>query len=428
MSDYKLSNCQQKVIDQAINNFYNKENTIIKAVTGSGKTLMMTHIIAEILSTISNNEKIAIIVATLSTSGLHEEIFNKFEKYVPTFPKYKQFEYELIQSPSASKQNKMEDIKSIPLENKKVLILGKSSFGKNGKLMQDKFDEFILELQKYDHVLYFRDEAHIGLSKNVNSKFESELNKIATFKCMLSATPNILPNFKIITLTENDLQNDNIKLIKSNEDNLLLNFGNKDVISSNELLNSALEQFVKQIVPNYKSRGHKIPAMLIQVSDNSNIDKEKHREFIEKMTKHMSLILKYCNEYNLKYYINFDDLNDIPKTNSKYDNLTLNDIGKDNNDIHIVIFKLGASVGWDIPRACVLVQLRDVYSEKLNIQTIGRIKRHPYPELENPDPYFDKYWIYSNNNVKENEIGTYYLNPNFKDEDWEYKQSVGIVF
>ena len=44
----------------------------------------------------------------------------------------------------------------------------------------------------------------------------------------------------------------------------------------------------------------------------------------------------------------------------------------------------------------MLLQLRNVSSQNLNIQTVGRIKRNPYPKLEKND-ITDIYYLYSNN-------------------------------
>jgi len=45
--------------------------------------------------------------------------------------------------------------------------------------------------------------------------------------------------------------------------------------------------------------------------------------------------------------------------------------------IDIVIFKMVISEGWDIPRACMLYQIRDSQSLQLDEQVIGRVRRNP---------------------------------------------------
>ncbi|VEU78172.1 DEAD/DEAH box helicase [Mycoplasmopsis columbinasalis] len=72
-------------------------------------------------------------------------------------------------------------------------------------------------------------------------------------------------------------------------------------------------------------------------------------------------------------------------------------LSKNNSPYDVILFKVGPATGWDIPRACMLVQLRRVFSEPLNIQTIGRIKRNPKPSYDfSYNSIVHKYFIYSN--------------------------------
>ena len=82
-------------------------------------------------------------------------------------------------------------------------------------------------------------------------------------------------------------------------------------------------------------------------------------------------------------------------SNIDNDNFTLEKITRNNDTTDAIIFKIGPATGWDIPRACMLVQLRNVCSTALSIQTIGRIKRNPYPNLERNETTM-KYYIHSN--------------------------------
>ena len=54
------------------------------------------------------------------------------------------------------------------------------------------------------------------------------------------------------------------------------------------------------------------------------------------------------------------------------------DYAKENSStIDIIIFKMVISEGWDIPRACMLFQIRDSQSKQLDEQVIGRVRRNP---------------------------------------------------
>ncbi|MGN1313302.1 MAG: hypothetical protein ACI4VS_03945 [Candidatus Nanosyncoccaceae bacterium] len=54
------------------------------------------------------------------------------------------------------------------------------------------------------------------------------------------------------------------------------------------------------------------------------------------------------------------------------------DYAKENlSTIDIIIFKMVITEGWDIPRACMLYQMRDSKSKQLDEQVMGRVRRNP---------------------------------------------------
>jgi type III restriction enzyme len=59
----------------------------------------------------------------------------------------------------------------------------------------------------------------------------------------------------------------------------------------------------------------------------------------------------------------------------KTDNLKL--IEKNLSEVEVLIFKEAVAVGWDCPRAQILVMLRDIKSLTFEIQTVGRVLRMP---------------------------------------------------
>jgi type III restriction enzyme len=59
----------------------------------------------------------------------------------------------------------------------------------------------------------------------------------------------------------------------------------------------------------------------------------------------------------------------------KTDNLKF--IETNNSEVEVLIFKEAVAVGWDCPRAQILVMLRDIKSVTFEIQTVGRVLRMP---------------------------------------------------
>ncbi|WP_051619020.1 DEAD/DEAH box helicase [[Mycoplasma] collis] len=243
-------------------------------------------------------------------------------------------------------------------------------------------------------LVYIRDEAHYGGTIKLDSyekTFENLMLENADFIIKMTATPK--GNEKLIKITEQDLQNDNIKLIKNEEVfNKNIKISNKSEIDSFQLLNIACKEFneVKKQYFLEKELKNIQPAMLIQVSDKTKNNSEEFDENIEK-------IIKILEQNNLTWAKYFSDQK--IDSNSRI-NLNLEEISKNNSDINAIIFKVGPGVGWNIPRACMLIRLRNVCSETLNIQTLGRIKRNPNPTANySKNSIGLKYFVYSDNKL-----------------------------
>jgi type III restriction enzyme len=233
--------------------------------------------------------------------------------------------------------------------------------------------------------------------------FEELMQKNSDFIIKMTATPNLSdPTVKFVQILESDIndgyKNENKWLLKTHP-TLLLN----DTMSEDALLEHAIIEY-KKVKESYRTLEKDNifihPALLIQVS-NEPSSKDEKKIFFDALEE-IKTKLEFHGLSWVKYFGNSDkDSNAVFK-----DKFTLDEITQIDNPTDVVLFKIGPSTGWDIPRACMLLQLRKVCSEKLNIQTIGRIKRNSYPNLEK-HPITDKYFIYSNT-PKIDEEFTYY--------------------
>ncbi|WP_240463386.1 hypothetical protein [Mycoplasma procyoni] len=240
----------------------------------------------------------------------------------------------------------------------------------------------------------------------------------AHFVLKMTATPN--NDNEVVELTEKELNNDQIKLLKPikkyNDD-----LENAELLDNQTILRTACAKF-KRIKELYNSPQEEPglvginAAMLIQVENSSTKDKEKQKKFDE----NIDLIIKVLEENNLSW-VKYFDQNDKSSNLRLKENYSLRDISKNTSTVDVIIFKIGPATGWNIPRACMLVQLRDVSSNNLSIQTLGRIKR-------NPNPGFDfgfnsvalNYYIYSNQDIKDNSQKRLILKNEFKDQVFSF--------
>lgn len=150
--------------------------------------------------------------------------------------------------------------------------------------------------------------------------------------------------------------------------------------------------------------------MLIQVKNSGKNDKENQtiKDLVRKYKKNIRK-----NGFKWATYFG-DDKN----TSSELRNeTTLKKLSANNSIYDVIFFKIGPATGWDIPRAAMLVQLRNVCSESLNIQKIGRIKRNQNPRYPfNDNNIVFNYYIYSYNKKPDKNHLIWELKPEFKNE------------
>ena len=413
-----LTPTQRKAVNNLFEVYKNTQHKAIdfKAPTGSGKTFMAAHFISRVFAA-NNYDKTMIVIATVSTAELPKAFakkINNYKKYLP----FKNFTVEHRESPSTAKKvvSKIEHVRGFDLVNNKVLIFGTQSFGTK-KLFTEQgiLDKFILDAEKMNwKIIYIRDEAHRGgVSKketgenNYSDRFEERLFDLASFNIQMTATPK--GNFKLISVEDKDLKNDEKKLLKNSEE---INKFTKDTSTSMELTEEIIKKF-KKIQKDYDSLGLNIrPALLIQVSIKKKDFSAKHDEMIRKL-------LNFLEKKKLKYLKYFS--NDVE--GNAIEEKTLDSASRNNSMYDAIVFKTGPATGWDIPRACMLLQLREIHSETLNIQTIGRIRRNPYPNLEYNE-ITDKYYIYSNYRENKHKSASYTLKKKFQNKVTLYQ---GII-
>jgi type III restriction enzyme len=71
------------------------------------------------------------------------------------------------------------------------------------------------------------------------------------------------------------------------------------------------------------------------------------------------------------------------------------DIAAFDSPIRVLVFKTAVALGWDCPRAQVLVAFREMRSDIFAVQTVGRILRTP-ERRHYDDPILDQSYIYAN--------------------------------
>ncbi|WP_412031246.1 DEAD/DEAH box helicase family protein [Metamycoplasma buccale] len=450
----ELTQSQNKAVDELVQSYIesqNSNNKIIvdfQAPTGSGKTFIIANVINEIIKENKSglNDKLVFVIATLSSADLPiqmEQNLIEYKRYINGL-----FSIERKESPSIVKIKNKDTTYNLDPEENKVIIFGSSSFGK-GRIFteQELFNGFLDQIEKQKYTLiYIRDEAHHGgnvdkskifkdfefSNKKINlkfeeAKFEYKIQEVAKYIIKMTATPR--GKNKLIYIDEQELNNDSTKLLKNKQ---IYNKGignlKENEIDDIKLLEQACITF-KEIQKEYANNNEELknirPAMLIQV-DNEPDKKKKPNEY-EIFQDNINEIIKKLDQFDLKWvkYFSNEKIESISLINlDKNQKVNLKEISKNDANCDVILFKIGPATGWNIPRACMLVQLRNVSSKNLSIQTVGRIKRFPNPSYpKNMIPWSsisNNYYIYSNTIAQDTFRQTLVLKEKFKNEKFPY--------
>ena len=342
--DISLFDFQEKAVLKLIDlvaDERSKQTIIMKAPTGSGKTIILIDFIEEYLSKIDS--KTAFIWLCPGKGDLEEQSRKKMLKY----------------NSQRNTQNLFDALQSgFPAESTTFI---------NWELVTKTVNTALREGERknlYDRIA----EAHRANITFIVIIDEEHSNNTAKAKAIIDAfsAKNIIrvsatavenKRFEYFEIDEVDVINAGL-ITKA----LYVNEGVSDgmeVDDDYDFLLELADKKRKAIAERYKQIGKTIrPLVLIQFPSG-------HPETIAAVEKKLEA-MGYTYENGMASKWMSEDKRDLP------DNLT------DNDGIPVfLLMKQAISTGWDCPRAKILVKLREGMSESFEIQTIGRIRRMP---------------------------------------------------
>lgn len=348
----EIKDLQQHAIDELCVKISgdNKEYTF-RAPTGSGKTRMMSDFMNRILT---EHSDVVFLVSTLSKGNLAKQNYDVFNDCAirGVFPAIKPY---LINTEISGEESLF-----IP-SNYNVYVLPRDLFKKNGRLMQGAMMNFLREMTEQvidkglnKKIYLIKDESHQA-TNNLDDISSNFFTKIINF----SATPNMkrgqMPDVQIT-----DEEAVQAKLIKRVE---LYSDDSIDV-------NDAIEKFV-EIKGAYRNLLNVNPCLIIQISNKNKAEEEWTSRIKPALDKYQELKWMKIMDKDKDSDTNDNVKKRLPVSRWK-------DYAKGNKStIDVIIFKMVISEGWDIPRACMLYQVRDTKSKQLDEQVVGRVRRNP---------------------------------------------------
>lgn len=211
------------------------------------------------------------------------------------------------------------------------------------------------------------DEEHMFWS-NTADKTKAVLERInPAVELRISATPKTShPDERTKVYRQDVINAEMIKKEVVLNPEIDINSSEDEIAMNERLIKAALEKR-NQISEAYQSLGINInPLLLIQLPNDK---KESMTTEDEKVAEQVKTYLKY--------------MCDITEENGKLavwlsnEKSNLNGLENPTNLAQVLLFKEAIALGWDCPRAAVLLIFRKLSSDQFTIQTVGRILRMP---------------------------------------------------
>ena len=332
-----------------------------KAPTGSGKTFMMADFCNRILN---EQDDVIFLVSSLSKGDLAQQNYDKFNEYVS-----KRF-FNKLQPFLISSETSGEERLHIP-DNYNVYFLPRDKY-KEKALLHDQgtLEAFLQQITKYNgmydksgtkqkKVYFIRDESHIA-----TNKIEDKLFKYFEVVINFSATPK-LSRGQIADVEVGEEDAINCKLIKHIEQP-----DEDKPDDEKDTLEDVIKKF-EEIKEQYLNLLNINPCLITQISN-----KDAGEDELEKI----KAVLQQHEALKWMYIVNEDkkcDTNDRIKVANLPVSKWKEYCKQNTSTIDIIIFKMVITEGWDIPRACMLYQIRDSKSKQLDEQVLGRVRRNP---------------------------------------------------
>jgi type III restriction enzyme len=328
---------------------------ILKAPTGSGKTVMVAETLKRLVKKREDRKELAFI--WIAPRMLHGQSKDKLDNY--------------YENDRTLECVSVDDLQDGMIQENEILFLNWESLNKKNNILMidnelDKNLTRIVEKTKDEgrEIILVIDESHHTAKTETARRLINDISPKITLE--VSATPHLVindPNF-----TPRIVEVEFSKVIEEGmiKKEVLINPGldkEKTKGGADSLVIKAALDKKAELLAGLKAEKSKVnPLILIQLPDKKAGVLDRKEEIVKKLETEFKV-----TEANGKLAIWLSE--------EKTPNLA--NIEKEDSEVEVLLFKQAIALGWDCPRAAILVLFRDWKSIEFSIQTIGRIMRMP---------------------------------------------------
>lgn len=358
----------------------NRRQVVLKAPTGAGKTVMASEMLATLTEELQSRSDLPfrqVAFIWIAPNKLHQQSYFKMKNFFTETKLLKPVMFdELDQSDGIIHQGEVLFVNWESINSKNNLIVRDNEQGLSVYDIARKTREENIP------IIVVIDEEHLFWTKTAD-KSKAVLEKInAKVEIRISATPKTKAEYLVNIDRQEVIREEMIK------EGVLLNpdvtsgYAN-DIALNEHLINKALEKR-QQIADAYKKEGVNInPLLLIQLpNDTTDAMTADDTKIMEQVVQYLD-VMQGINTDNHRLAVWLSK----QKTN-------LEDIERNDNITEVLLFKQAIALGWDCPRAAVLLIFRKLTSDTFTVQTVGRILRMPEQRFY-CNPLLNKGYVYT---------------------------------
>ena len=353
---------KQRMIEM-LNDPEDRQRLIFKAPTGAGKTVMVSTLLDELTRDLPMNGECRysrVAWVWIAPNKLHQQSYRSMRNFFS--------ERRSLRPVMFDECDHLDG-----LHPGDVLFLNWESINKDNAVMirDNEQNRTLYELirktkiEQHLPVVVIIDEEHMFAGRNAK-KSEMVLQAIQPhIELRVSATPVTQSYNAVVVKRQNVINEEMIKKGIELNPNVKSNKEQSELTVNQRLLKKALEKR-RQLAEAYREYGIN-PLLLIQLPNDSS----------ESMSSKDKTIAQEMQAY-------LEQVCDISVANgrlavwlSKDKSPNLQNITRPDDITEVLLFKQAIALGWDCPRASVLLIFRELQSMTFTTQTVGRILRMP---------------------------------------------------